>query len=512
MFIGNQYVPSLSEKDALLVQPDFDNFTEVLELEVQKVKWNDFIRSNHQLWDDPSFWKSRKSIKAKSKLFKIFDSNLKVQRRLKVIIRNGVPPELRGKVWWSCSGAAEKMTSSPEQYQDYLQRSAELSPTSIPKEIEKDLLRTFPDRLGRSYNDLVSPMSNYCLEALRRVLTAYALRNREIGYCQSMNYIAALLLFHMSEEMAFWCMCTIIEDYLPPHYYSPSLLGGRVDQQVFQTCVAWKLPKLFSKFQATNTVLEPIICPWFLCLYINVLPLYAVCRVWDCFFWEGSTVLFRIGLNLLRSKVPMLQSAADFIEIYSLLKSTRSANHSFELEHYRPSSAGSSPSDGTTGVPMSDTEFLIRSSFGYKWLRFIPKAKIEILRSNFLSLLDPAAAAAAAVSSSSKGTAPLPSPGKALLSNLFSFSSSDDSGCSQQPASGSGKRSVPGPLGAASGKVSVEDTIGSSSVRQARSLSDDASAKVRELWILYSAIILFVLVLTCLQVKQRQKSVAIKTT
>lgn len=511
MFIGNQYVPSLSEKDALLVQPDFDNFTEVLELEVQKVRWNDFIRSNHQLWDDPSFWKSRKSIKAKSKLFKIFDSNLKVQRRLKVIIRNGVPPELRGKVWWSCSGAAEKMTSSPEQYQDYLQRSAELSPTSIPKEIEKDLLRTFPDRLGRSYNDLVSPMSNYCLEALRRVLTAYALRNREIGYCQSMNYIAALLLFHMSEEMAFWCMCAIIEDYLPPHYYSPSLLGGRVDQQVFQTCVAWKLPKLFSKFQATNTVLEPIICPWFLCLYINVLPLYAVCRVWDCFFWEGSTVLFRIGLNLLRSKVPMLQSAADFIEIYSLLKSTRSANHSFELEHYRPSSAGSSPSDGTTGVPMSDTEFLIRSSFGYKWLRFIPKAKIEILRSNFLSLLDPAAAAAAAVSSSSKGTAPLPSPRKALLSNLFSFSSSDDSS-SQQPASGSGKRSVPGPLGAASGEVSVENSIGSSSVRQARSLSDDTSAKVRELWILYSAIILFVLVLTCLQVKQRQKSVAIKTT
>jgi hypothetical protein len=478
MFIGSQYVPSLSEKDSLLVQPDFDNFNEVLELEVQKIKWNDFIGSNHQLWDDPRFWKSRKSIKAKSKLFKIFDSNLKVQRRLKVLIRNGVPPELRGKVWWSCSGAAEKMTSSPEQYQDYLHRTEELSSTSIPREIEKDLLRTFPDRLGRSYNDLVSPMSNYCLEELRRVLTAYALRNREIGYCQSMNYIAALLLFHMSEEMAFWCMSAIIEDYLPQHYYSPSLLGGRVDQQVFQTCVAWKLPKLFSKFQATNTVLEPIICPWFLCLYINVLPLYAVCRVWDCFFWEGSTVLFRIGLNLLRSKVPLLQVATDFIEIYSLLKSSRSATHSFELEHHRPSSAGSSsPSDSTTGVPMSDTEFLIRSSFGYKWLRFIPKAKIEILRSNFLSLLDPAAAAA----SSSKGTAPLPSPGKAMLSNLFSFSSSDDSSSSSshQTASGSGKHSVPGPPGAANGKqVPVENLIGTRG-RQARSLScDDSSVKV----------------------------------
>lgn len=75
-----------------------------------------------------------------------------------------------------------------------------------------------------------------------------------------MNYIAALLLFHMHEEMAFWCLVCMIEDYLPNNYYAPSLLGGRVDQQVFQTCVAWKLPKLYAIFKSTNTMLEPIIC------------------------------------------------------------------------------------------------------------------------------------------------------------------------------------------------------------------------------------------------------------
>ncbi len=48
-----------------------------------------------------------------------------------------------------------------------------------------------------------------------------------------MNYLAGLLLFHMPvEEQAFWTLATLIEDILPPNYYSPSLLGGRIDQQV----------------------------------------------------------------------------------------------------------------------------------------------------------------------------------------------------------------------------------------------------------------------------------------
>jgi len=41
---------------------------------------------------------------------------------------------------------------------------------------------------------------------LRRVLKAYSTYDREIGYCQGMNFIAAMFLTLMSEEQAFWML------------------------------------------------------------------------------------------------------------------------------------------------------------------------------------------------------------------------------------------------------------------------------------------------------------------
>lgn len=39
---------------------------------------------------------------------------------------------------------------------------------------------------------------------LFHVLAAYSMYNTEVGYCQGMSQIAALLLMYMDEEEAFW--------------------------------------------------------------------------------------------------------------------------------------------------------------------------------------------------------------------------------------------------------------------------------------------------------------------
>jgi TBC1 domain family member 8/9 len=119
---------------------------------------------------------------------------------------------------------------------------------------------------------LLSAARQTGIAALRRVLQAAAKKNAHIGYCQSMNIVGAFLLVTLpSEELAFWTLCTIVEKLLPD-YYSPSMLGAMVDQQVFESLVEQHLPELNSHLRKLGVPLPLVSVPWFLCLFIGFLP------------------------------------------------------------------------------------------------------------------------------------------------------------------------------------------------------------------------------------------------
>lgn len=284
----------------------FDTFPQISPQHAQK--WTKFLK-NHNfnelwLWQ---YWRneSRPQSQLNKKLFNRFSSKIRAQKEIKELIRNGIPPDHRGAIWWVCSGGGEKMksaassTAKPMSYSEYLQLALENSPAT--QDIMKDLHRTFVSVTGDMNEEGMIPLKN--------VLLAYSVRNRVVGYCQSMNFITAMLLMHLTEEQAFWVLAALIEDILPSDYYTTSMLGCKMDQavesmaishsllsfhfhwifpQVFQSCLAWKLPKLFAHFKAHEMILEPITCSWFLCLYINTLPL------------PGQLCLLSAQLNLVR--------------------------------------------------------------------------------------------------------------------------------------------------------------------------------------------------------------------
>ncbi|KAI3677113.1 hypothetical protein L1987_86737 [Smallanthus sonchifolius] len=68
-------------------------------------------------------------------------------------------------------------------------------PEKSKKQIEKDLPRTFPGHPA---------LNEEGRNSLRRLLLAYARHNPDVGYCQGMNFFAAMLLLMMPEENAFW--------------------------------------------------------------------------------------------------------------------------------------------------------------------------------------------------------------------------------------------------------------------------------------------------------------------
>ena len=237
---------------------------------------------------------------------------------LRRLVRKGIPPELRGSVWQVLSGSSERQAAHATGYYAELVRKAESAEHGSMAEIEKDLRRTFPD------NHLYE--SEEGLAMLRRVLLAYSLHNPTVGYCQSMNFICALCLLFMDEEPAFWLLTVIVEELtcidlgLPGsgqqmYYYQSDLAGVHIDQAVFGDLLAERLPRISAHFDKLSLPIGPFTVNWFLCLFVNTLPLETSLHVWDCMFSEGCKTLFRCALALMKVNEKTILATRDFEQV-----------------------------------------------------------------------------------------------------------------------------------------------------------------------------------------------------
>jgi len=138
-------------------------------------------------------------------------------------------------------------------------------------------------------------METPIVQQLRRVLVAFSLHVPKIGYCQSLNFLAGLLLLFMSEEKAFWMLYILTHTHLPGTH-EVNLEGSSVDQWVLMMSVRESLPNIWAKiggdldgsdFDPDSARLPPVtLCTssWFMSGFIGSLPIESVLRVWDCLF------------------------------------------------------------------------------------------------------------------------------------------------------------------------------------------------------------------------------------
>ncbi|KAJ1741076.1 GTPase activating protein (GAP) [Coemansia sp. RSA 1086] len=249
--------------------------------------------------------KHKEAAKVKHWFMYLRDSgrNLTVVRRAEFnrLIRVGLPNVLRGEVWEVSSGAMYMRFRNRGVYERYVNEYLD-QPGPCADEIEKDLNRSLPEYPGYQ--------SHEGIDALRRVLNAYALRNADLGYCQAMNIVASTMLIFMSEEQVFWTLAVMC-DRMVPGYYTPSMYGASLDQAVFVRLVEDTMPMLAQSLRGHDIQLSLACLPWFLTLFVNSMPLVYALRVLDCFFLEGPKVLFQIGLAILKINGGTLMEASD---------------------------------------------------------------------------------------------------------------------------------------------------------------------------------------------------------
>eukprot|EP00884_Botryococcus_braunii_P008527 jgi/Botrbrau1/17676/Bobra.0166s0101.1 len=231
---------------------------------------------------------------------------------LKKLCRKGIPAQYRAWAWPEISGAADRRAEHLGNYFEAMVNMGNAS-SEFGHQIELDLPRTFPNN--------VWIRSEEGQGALRRVLLAFSVHNHEVGYCQSMNYIAALLLLAMErdEEKTFWVLVSLIDDGGAPallqdsacapavrilyqDMYAKNLKGCHVEMRSLEELLSVKLPRLYQHFKMQACEMSLIATDWFLCLFCTTLPAETTARVWDALLFEGTKILYRVALALLQTQ------------------------------------------------------------------------------------------------------------------------------------------------------------------------------------------------------------------
>ncbi|RFU25107.1 hypothetical protein B7463_g11222, partial [Scytalidium lignicola] len=264
--------------------------------------------------------------------------------KVKRFVRKGIPPDWRGEAWFYYAGGPSMIAKHPGMYQQLVTtaQNGGLSQTD-DEAIERDLNRTFPDNVlfkpdppphsNGEEADQASPPETRKLKSLRRVLRAFAVYNPKIGYCQSLNFLAGLLLLFMSEEKSFWILNVITRVYLPGTH-DVNLEGANVDLGVLMMSIRESMPSIWAKIggeldgtaddgNGSMLRLPPItlcVTAWFMSCFIGSLPIETTLRVWDSFFYEGSKTIFRVAMAIFKVGEVEIRAVNDPMEIFQVVQ------------------------------------------------------------------------------------------------------------------------------------------------------------------------------------------------
>jgi len=277
-------------------------------------------------------------------------------------LRKGIPESVRRTAWALLGDVPNMMEYTHKgQYKKLLAEannvgtieSEDKSSCSVVTKyvIERDLKRTYPthcmfgqgqdespSNLKLEENGSITNHNNMMAETLedeepdllrsmggiaclRRVLRAYSMYDKETGYCQGMNFIAAMFITYMAEEEAFWLLvfvlnkepCNMRKSFGLEMTQSRQLLyvGSRLFSQF--------IPRLYNHFHAENVDISMFATQWVLTIYTSNFPFALVTRIWDCFLSEGWKIVYRVMLAILSINESHLL-ASNFEEILMFLK------------------------------------------------------------------------------------------------------------------------------------------------------------------------------------------------
>jgi hypothetical protein len=252
-----------------------------------------------------------------------------------IIFEHGIPKSRRSNLWYKWSGAEEKQLASNAEGKTYNQYCQETINSKVRQQIALDLPRTCPKHpsfLCENPNEedeskqIVGPGR----KSIGKILRAYAARNPELGYLQSMNFLAAMLylVFDGDEPRMFWMMTTIVEDILPG-YFTAKLAKLLENVDAFSIVLEQTYPSISKQLEKHGLNISFRAPTWFLCMYFTSLKSEVVTRIWDVIFYNvkrcpegtcGPASLCCVGLGIINIVQKQILNSTNIAECAKALQ------------------------------------------------------------------------------------------------------------------------------------------------------------------------------------------------
>lgn len=219
---------------------------------------------------------------------------------LRARVKKGPPQSVRWQAWIALRKLSVRISE-----QDYLA----LPVTATDASLDKDLSRTFP---SEPYFQVGNGQ-----EVLKRVLGKLAGKHVEVGYCQGLNFVAGFMLLVSggNEVETFYLLEDFLYSMQLSGLYSPDFTYLKQCMFVLAQLLHTRLPRVSSALEEHGVGPDCWMARWFLSLFVPVLPLSVVIRIWDYVLVDGPLALFKTAVALLsqaREELLSLEGLAEF--------------------------------------------------------------------------------------------------------------------------------------------------------------------------------------------------------
>lgn len=258
---------------------------------------------------------------------KMFDKWDKYSRsdKLRKRIYKGIPDSIRGTVWKMLL-EIDMIPNKTRIYEEF-RAQARLNSPDI-RQIDLDVNRTYRDHI--MFRDRYSIKQ----QDLFHVLAAYSMYNQEVGYCQGMSGIAALLLMYLNEEDAFWALSVLItssKKHSMHGFFIPGFPKLKRFQDHHEAILKKFAPKLFKHLEKEGVYTSLYTLKWFMQCFLDRTPFPLTLRVWDVFLLEGDKTLTAMAYNLM--KIHKKKFVKQPMEDVVVFLQERMSDYPYNLDH-----------------------------------------------------------------------------------------------------------------------------------------------------------------------------------